>query len=706
MNHDCRRKNALRRWQERLFVSALLSLLIAPAVWADAFHQYSLAGSFELPAGTDRFDALPDGRLLIIVGDVLHIETSVGTRQFEEFGTLPNADIPSFGVAFFEISPDGTKVAVGNNGGVVFPNYEVGVFDLSDPPNLSGTWLAANHFLAGWIDNRHLALTAGDFGSPAFVSFLDTLSANRGSPVNPVVIDGIGGASSGIAFDQAGNLFTGNGFEGAGPSGTGAIKAFDKAAWMAAWTGGTPLDFENEGTLVIDILSADTLGFDADGNLHVGGGDGDMHSDFAALVAGSAIAAALGGQGPVDAEDSSVVRRFDPDTDNDFNFYAVGRNAVADEMYIRNFAGSTVYVYRAACVPLPAASPFADTVWAYEPAPGQFVNNPKFNDPTVALGPPDGLGTNDGNVSSIVSLGGFGGSITLAFDHMVEDDPRNAFGVDAIVFGNAVWVDGDPERHWAECAVVEISLDVNCDLLPNDPWYLIPGSHILDPDDQFFLQVWDDDPGTPVPPDNLSWIPAGQTGTWETTGYLLDGDLFGPLVVENPLAGGDLEGIFGYGDYTPTLVLGDLDADNLVDDATITPESFYTTPDDPMTVGITRGSGGGDAFDIAWAIDPDTGESAELPGFHFIRLTSGVNVLTNLGEKSPEIDGVADVAPDPFGDADQDGDIDLFDVAELMICFQSGDSSSDSCALLDFDDNQSIDLEDFRALVPRMTGPA
>ena len=363
-------------------------------------------------------------------------------------------------------------------------------------------------------------------------------------------------------------------------------------------------------------------------------------------------------------------------------------------------------VLSAVCAGNARASPFASTNWAYEPAPGQFVNNPQFNDPTVALGPPDGLGTNDGNVSSIVSLGGFGGSITLGFDHMVKDDPRNAFGVDAIVFGNAVWVGGDPERHWAECAVVEISLDVNGDLLPNDSWYLIPVSHIFDPDDQFLVQVWDDDLGTEIPPEQLSWIPAGLTGTWETTGYLLDSDLFGALVVENPLSGGELEGIFGYGDYTPTLMLGDLDADNLVDDPTITPEAFYTVPDDPLSVGITRGSGGGDAFDIAWAIDPDTGEAAELPGFHFIRLTSGVSVLTILGEKSPEIDGVADVAPDPFGDADRDDDIDLFDMAELMICFESDDSSNDSCALLDFDGNESIDWEDFRALAPRMTGPA
>ena len=112
-----------------------------------------------------------------------------------------------------------------------------------------------------------------------------------------------------------------------------------------------------------------------------------------------------------------------------------------------------------------------------------------------------------------------------------------------------------------------------------------------------------------------------------------------------------------------------------------------------------------DTLDPNGAIDPDTGEPAELPGFHFIRLTSGVNVLTKLGEKSPEIDGVADVAPDPIGDVDEDGDIDLFDMAVLMICFESGDSLSDPCLLLDFDANESIDLEDYRSLAPRMTGP-
>lgn len=290
-------------------------------------------------------------------------------------------------------------------------------------------------------------------------------------------------------------------------------------------------------------------------------------------------------------------------------------------------------------------SPFASSVLEFRPAPGQFVNVADFNEPGKALGPPRGGGTSAADNTSVVSLGGFGGSITLGFDHTVEDDPFNPFGMDAIVFGNAFYLGGDSDRHWAECATIEISLDVNCNGQADDPWYLIPGSHIVDPDGQYAAQTWDDDTADDThPPLLASWIPPGRSGVWTTEGYLLPPEVFGQVPVINPAGGGDAEGIFGYAEYSPTLVLGDLDADNVVDDPLIIPEEFYTVPDDPMTVGITPGSGGGDAFDIAWAIEPLTGLPAGLPGFDFIRITNGVNTIVGpLGELSPEIDAVADV---------------------------------------------------------------
>jgi len=352
-------------------------------------------------------------------------------------------------------------------------------------------------------------------------------------------------------------------------------------------------------------------------------------------------------------------------------------------------------------------SPFAATVLEFAPAPGQFVNHPAFNDPRRALGPPAGGGTSAPNNNSVVSLGGFGGYLVLGFDHTVVDDPLNPFGMDAIVFGNAYWVAGNPNRHWAECATIEISLDLNENSLADDAWYLIPGSHITNPSSQLMAQQWDDDiEDDRLPPDDETWIPAGDSGAWETEAFALPVALFGSPVLTNPIAATGREGIYGYADYSPTLILGDVNGDNIVDDATISPEAFYAFPDDPYTVGMTVGSGGGDAFDIAWAIDPITGGAAQLHGFDFIRLTSAVDSVSPLlGEKSAEIDAVADVAPDPFGDADDDGDIDLADAASIQNCFGVNSNAAPECARVDREPNLLVNVADAAAFIRRMTGP-
>lgn len=352
-------------------------------------------------------------------------------------------------------------------------------------------------------------------------------------------------------------------------------------------------------------------------------------------------------------------------------------------------------------------APFAVEVVAFEPAPGQFVNNPSFNDPARALGAPVGGGTVNPDNSSIVSLGGFGGYLVLRFARTVEDHPLNPYEMDAIVFGNALWVGGDPDVHAAECATIEISRDANGNGLADDPWYLIPGSHIPDPTGQWATQTWDDNTEDDrYPPALRSWIPPGYRGTWTTGAYELPPELFRSRVLYNPLEGTGKEGIYGYAEYTPTLILGDLDADNVVDDPDLPAEIFYARPDDPFVVGITPGSGGGDAFDIAWAIDPQTGERAGLPGFDFIRLTNAVNAVhAQFGEMSPEIDAVSDVAHNPFGDFDDDGDIDLVDAARFQECFGRRFSGEDPCRRFDRDEDRMISLEDFGEWYPRRTGP-
>lgn len=94
-------------------------------------------------------------------------------------------------------------------------------------------------------------------------------------------------------------------------------------------------------------------------------------------------------------------------------------------------------------------SPFASEVVSYAAGTGAALG---FTNPLVALGSPErfsGEGLIPGAVTpfqpafrpnELVSLG-VGGSLVLRFDHEVVDDPRNPFGIDLLVFGNAFFTD-------------------------------------------------------------------------------------------------------------------------------------------------------------------------------------------------------------------------------------------------------------------------
>ena len=319
--------------------------MLPEGVRGDAFTGYQLVGGFSLPPGAAVFDALSDGRIITLTGADIYVETEPGSKSFDSVGTLPSADFPSFGPAFLVVSPDGTRFAVGNNGGASFANYRVGVFTVA---SLSGDWFAAAHFDGAWIDNTHIALTAGDFVNPSVVTVLDNTNTDPNNPTNPTIINGIGGASAGVALDPAGNLYTGNGFASGGPSGTGAVRAFRNAEWTAALSGGPVLNFETDGIAVVDILSASPLGFDNEGNLFVGGGDFSQANefDFVALVRATAIADALAGMGPANPGDPAEVRRLDPDPANDSNFFSVVFNPALGRLYAKDFSSTLVHAYQ------------------------------------------------------------------------------------------------------------------------------------------------------------------------------------------------------------------------------------------------------------------------------------------------------------------------------------------------------------------------
>lgn len=287
-------------------------------------------------------------------------------------------------------------------------------------------------------------------------------------------------------------------------------------------------------------------------------------------------------------------------------------------------------------------SPFATTVVRYEPAPGQNVRAAGYNDPQRALGAPIGGGPGAPSNAKVVTLGGFGGSITLGFDHRVTNRPPtagNPLGLDAIVFGNAFFVGGDPARRWAEGAVIEISIDANGNGVADDPWYTVPGTR-LGASTVRFVRTYD--PAS-LPP---SWVPPGRTTPWSVEAFRIDdaGWLTGGVPVVHA-ADAQFESVYGYADCAPVLILGDFDGDGNIERPDLTAGVFYTKPDDPTRVGLSARSCGGDAFDVGWAVGAD-GMPASLPGFDFIRITTAVDAVAGIfGEVSAEVGGVAEVRP-------------------------------------------------------------
>lgn len=275
------------------------------------------------------------------------------------------------------------------------------------------------------------------------------------------------------------------------------------------------------------------------------------------------------------------------------------------------FAAASVAAFPA----FAADDPWADAVLAYQPVSPQSG----FSDPAKALGAPTGGSLSIPNNSGVVSLGATGGHLTLKFNTAVTDDPANPLGLDCIIYGNAFWVGGDPNVKFVEAGLIEISEDVNENGLADDPWYVIPGSRNF--------------------PQNL--VPGGMANPTPP----LAGAVLNPNTTDANLSNDLDEFDWGYAELTPTQAPY---LDN------------HLRPDDPFRVGLTPRSGGGDAFDIAWAVDAD-GTPAPLTRFHFIRIWSFVSAnMGALGAASPEIDAVADVAP--AVDSDGDGILDEYEV--------------------------------------------
>lgn len=327
----------------RIVVSAAALAACAVAAQANPFDSYFDTGlRIDMPAiGVGSFgtsgSVLADGRIIAATGNNIYLESAVGTGTFDLVAAFdPSQTGGAVDPAFLRVSPGGERIAVGGGFGKPVAVFSLEALGQPGAPSelihgVSATYFSTEHYDAAWLDETSLALTAGAWGQPSYVSLLDTTSDPL-LPTNPIIVNNIGGSPAGIVFDASGYLYTGNGFAGSGPSDTGHVKAIAPDLWQAG-LGGNPADFESQGTFIVDLLSASSLGFDAAGNFFVGGGDffsGDL--GYFALVNADALADALAEIAAIEISDPAQVRLFDPQGLG-FATYSIAYNAVTSELY-------------------------------------------------------------------------------------------------------------------------------------------------------------------------------------------------------------------------------------------------------------------------------------------------------------------------------------------------------------------------------------
>ena len=399
----------------------------------------------------------------------------------------------------------------------------------------------------------------------------------------------------------------------------------------------------------------------------------------------------------VTSSDANVHFEFtDPVSDG---YGAVSMGTAAMTLTVTNASGSfTIYC------PAPIFSAAGTSgIVAYLPAPAQFVN-----EGVTTGGWGDAFTSTAGTLKALVngysatgvSLGSFGGYVVLDFGTPAKDtngnvtsgiynDPTNAYGVDFILYGNAL-------STWAEPGCVQVSLD-------GQKWYDIAGSlHYRVPTmtattdtngDTFTVSsagaIWDytvtytdpspDDQAITTAASNLGTYPSNPTFTftavsngttytgsskvaynaWHrhtwfplTCNYFADRTTEGTVgdLIGKALANLDMASTFD-------VVKGTNDSNAMTlqfKGVRLMPASNSTTPDDflfgyadchingtasgeqvnPYTTGR---SAGGDPIDISWAVD-ENGKPVSLTAIRYVRVYTGVQQMNGImGESSTEI---------------------------------------------------------------------
>ena len=338
-----------------------IGLCLAPPSWADDFADYKtgagataevdlpmVAGGWftaaeYFPDGTtemidDQFEA--EGRIIAANNKSIYLQRTYGSSQWDVVGTVPDVMDPSF----IHVSPDGSKIALGRGYNQPLLIVPTSVLSASNPPDLTTAagvkqFENVNYYEGDWADNQYFVIDGGAWPGPdctypyyddpecVFTSGVGAIDTDTADPANHtgVLLTPHPGASADVEVTGSGDLLVGIGFA-TNPNRSGEIKVWDAADWDP--TTPNSLDYDTNGRVVANnILSAAHMGQDAEGNLHIGGGDafgtgGPSENGYAALVKSGIIDAIADGTRttPVtdgDKVDNSEYKFFAPDSCQD-----------------------------------------------------------------------------------------------------------------------------------------------------------------------------------------------------------------------------------------------------------------------------------------------------------------------------------------------------------------------------------------------------
>ncbi len=282
-----------------------------------------------------------------------------------------------------------------------------------------------------------------------------------------------------------------------------------------------------------------------------------------------------------------------------------------------------------------ASSAWSNRVFEWIPAPGQFIGE------TQSGGMTGNETTHQAAAAwaeqrlmnrQFVSLGGFGGYITVGFDHSVENvETTYNFAINANAFFNVSTGEGGSN----EPGIVYVSQDVNGNGLPDDEWYELRGSETGKPETISNYAVTYYRPSAPRM--NVQWTDNhGMSGTIDYLAAFHKQDYYYPAWIEK-------DSYTLYGTRLKDRTTQD-SATGMWDNSCFAWGYADNMGSDVMS---SNDGGGGEGqrngFFIKNAMYAD-GTPVNLKYIDFIRVQTGVNSKAGwLGEVSTEVSGFEDL---------------------------------------------------------------